>query len=364
MKLLVLANLGKPETLAALPRVAEAARTLGIALAAPPETARRLSCESAPLPVSASGGADSQSAPLREGGGPGGAGGSTPCIADAALVLGGDGSVLHAVGELDGADIPIVAVNTGTLGYMACAGADRLDEVLRALRDGELVEEERRMLRAEINTRSSRGEDLTRGSREKYLTRSSREENLTRSARSTRSECPTRSAEAGVPTCAAAPSRGCAECRAFHALNDIVVTRADTGRILSLDLAIDGTPVTSYLCDGLIVATPTGSTAYSLSAGGPILSPRTHAFVVSVICPHSLSSRPLVLPDSAELEIRVRRAAVTPLVSADGQRDAPLPADSVLRITRSERTVRLLRFPDRDDYSVLRQKLGWSGSVV
>ncbi len=302
--------------------------------------------------------------------------------------------MLHAVGELDGADIPIVAVNTGTLGYMACAGADRLDEVLRALRDGELVEEERRMLRAEINTRSlreedltrrargSRGEDLTRGSRGsrgEYLTRSarssrgedlmrsargSREENLTRSARSTRSECPTRSAETGVPTCAAAPSRGCAECRAFHALNDIVVTRADTGRILSLDLAIDGTPVTSYLCDGLIVATPTGSTAYSLSAGGPILSPRTHAFVVSVICPHSLSSRPLVLPDSAELEIRVRRAAVTPLVSADGQRDAPLPADSVLRITRSERTVRLLRFPDRDDYSVLRQKLGWSGSVV
>jgi NAD kinase len=298
------------------------------------------------------------------------------------------------VGELDGADIPIVAVNTGTLGYMACAGADRLDEVLRALRDGELVEEERRMLRAEINTRSlreedltrrargSRGEDLTRGSRGsrgEYLTRSarssrgedlmrsargSREENLTRSARSTRSECPTRSTETSVPTCAAAPSRGCAECRAFHALNDIVVTRADTGRILSLDLAIDGTPVTSYLCDGLIVATPTGSTAYSLSAGGPILSPRTHAFVVSVICPHSLSSRPLVLPDSAELEIRVRRAAVTPLVSADGQRDAPLPADSVLRITRSERTVRLLRFPERDDYSVLRQKLGWSGSVV
>ena len=304
MKLLVLANLGKPETLAALPRVAEAARTLGIELAAPPETAQRLSCKSAPLQESAPAGADSQSAPLREGGCRGATGGSTPCVADAALVLGGDGSVLHAVGELDGADIPIVAVNTGTLGYMACAGADRLDEVLRALRDGTLVEEERRMLRADFDG------------------------------------------------------------RAFHALNDIVVTRGDTGRILSLDLAIDGTPVTSYLCDGLIVATPTGSTAYSLSAGGPILSPRTQAFVVSVICPHSLSSRPLVLPDSAVLEIRVRRAAVTPLVSADGQRDAPLPANAVLRITRSERIVRLLRFAERDDYSVLRQKLGWSGSAV
>ena len=303
MKLLVLANLGKPETLAALPRVAEAARTLGIELAAPPETARRLSSESAPLRESASAVAVSNPAPLREGGCRGATGGSTPGVADVALVLGGDGSVLHAVGELDGADIPIVAVNTGTLGYMACAGAERLDEVLRALRDGALVEEERRMLRAEFDG------------------------------------------------------------RAFHALNDIVVTRGDTGRILSLDLRIDGTPVTSYLCDGLIVATPTGSTAYSLSAGGPILSPRTHAFVVSVICPHSLSSRPLVLPDSAVLEIRVRRAAVTPLVSADGQRDAPLPEGAVLRITRSERIVRLLRFPERDDYSVLRQKLGWDGGA-
>ena len=282
MKLLVLANLLKPETLAALPRAAEAARALGIDLVATPETARRLEC---PACESASG-----------------AGGD----ANAALVLGGDGSVLHAVGELDGTNLPIVAVNTGTLGYMACAGAERLDEVLRALRDGALVEERRRMLRAEIDTQST----------------------------------------------------------VLHALNDIVVTRGDTGRILSLNLAIDGTPVTSYLCDGLIVATPTGSTAYSLSAGGPILSPRTEAFVVSVICPHSLSSRPLVLPDTSTLEIRVRRAAARPLVSADGQRDVSLPDGATLRITRSERIVRLLRFPERDDFAVLRQKLGWSGTAV
>lgn len=278
MKLLVMANLQKPETLAALPRVSEASRALGIGLAAAPETARLLAC------------------PVCEG----------PSGADAALVLGGDGSVLHAVGELDGADLPIVAVNTGTLGYMACAGADRLDEVLRALRDGALVEERRRMLRAEIDAQTS----------------------------------------------------------PLHALNDIVVTRGDTGRILSLNLSIDGTPVTSYLCDGLIVATPTGSTAYSLSAGGPILSPRTEAFVVSVICPHSLSSRPLVLPDTSTLEIRVRRAAARPLVSADGQRDVSLPDGATLRIARSERSVRILRFPDRDDFAVLRQKLGWSGSAV
>lgn len=289
MKLLVLANLGKPETIAALPRVAEAARALGIGLCAAPETARILECTA----NETDGTGYSRLSPF----------------ADAALVLGGDGSVLHAVAQLDGADMPVVAVNTGTLGYMACAGAERIAEVLRALRDGALVEEERRMLRADI---------------------------------------PAAKDAAGTKR------------PPLHALNDIVVTRGDTGRILALDLAIDGTPVTSYLCDGLIVATPTGSTAYSLSAGGPILSPRTEAFVVSVICPHSLSSRPLVLPDSAALEIRVRRAATTPLVSADGQRDAPLVEGAVLRISRSERRVRLLRFPERDDFAVLRQKLGWN----
>lgn len=287
----VLANLSKSETLAALPRVAKSARALGIGLCAEPETARLLG----------------RGCSTEESG------------ADAALVLGGDGSVLHAVRRLGGADLPVVCLNTGTLGFMACADVSRLDETLRALRDGGLVPEPRRMLQAEILS----------------------------------SDSGPRTSDPGPRT----------SDTVHHALNDIVVTRGDTGRILSLDLAIDGTAVTSYLCDGLIVATPTGSTAYSLSAGGPILSPRTHAVVVSVICPHSLSSRPLVLPDTATLDIRVRRAAVEPLVSADGQDDVSLPLDATLRISRSPRNVRLLRFPERDEFSVLRQKLGWSGSA-
>lgn len=268
MKLRVIANLLKPETHAALPRVKEVASCLGIELVETPET-----------------------------------------VCNAALVLGGDGSMLHAVRQLSGADLPVLGINTGTLGFMACADVAHIEDALRALRDGRLVEEPRRMLQAEI---------LPAGS--------------------------------GFS--------------AKHALNDIVVTRGDTGRILSLDLSIDGAPVTTYLCDGLIVATPTGSTAYSLSAGGPILSPKTHAIVVNVICPHSLSSRPLVLADSAVLDIRVHRAAIAPLVSADGQDDASLPLDGTLRITRSPRVARLLRFPDRDEFSVLRQKLGWSGTVL
>ena len=305
MRLLVLANLLKPETHAALPRVAEVASRLGIELVQPDQREKHGEPEKR----------DERTKSL-----------------DAALVLGGDGSMLHAVRQLAGADLPVVGINTGTLGYMACAGVSRIDETLLALRDGALVEEPRRMIQGEI-------------------------------VHGPKSEVRSRTPDSGLRT--SDPGLQTPDSHPIGpALNEIVVTRGDTGRILSLDLSIDGTPVTSYLCDGLIVATPTGSTAYSLSAGGPILSPGTHAVVVSVICPHSLSSRPLVLPDSAVLDIRVRRAAVDPLVASDGQDEAPLPPDATLRISRSPRVVRLLRFPDRDEFSVLRQKLGWSGSSL
>lgn len=289
MELYVIANLGKPETLAALPRVASAAARLGIRLVAERKTAELL-------------GDNVRTA-------------APPPDADAALVLGGDGSMLRAARLLGAADLPVAVVNTGTLGYMACADVARLDETLLALRDGVLVEEPRRMIGGLL--RSPESEESP-----KFQAQESRE--------------------------------------IGPALNDIVVSRGDTGRILSLDLSIDGEPVTTYLCDGLIVATPTGSTAYSLSAGGPILSPKTHAIVVNVICPHSLSSRPLVLPDTAEIDIRVRRAAV---VSADGQDGVSLPVGGSLRVARSPRVVRLLRFPERDEFAVLRQKLGWSGTA-
>lgn len=287
MRLYLIANLTKPETHAALPRVVSAATRLGMDLTADAATGQAAGLDPAAW-VEAS-----------------------ACKADAVLVLGGDGSVLRAVRSLGDADLPIVGINTGTLGYMACADVSRIDETLQALQEGRLVEESRRRIEGRIST----------------------------------------------------PDGGEAVC-VGPALNEIVVTRGDTGRIISLDLTIDGVPVTSYLCDGLVVATPTGSTAYSLSAGGPILSPRTHAVVVSVICPHSLSSRPLVLPDTAVLEVRVRRAVVEPLVSADGRDGVSLPMDGVLRISPSARAVRLLRFPDRDEFSVLRQKLGWSGSML
>lgn len=287
MRLYLIANLTKPETRQILPRVVQTAARMGIELVADAPTG-----EAAALPITAPG-----EDAFRE--------------VQAAIILGGDGSMLHAVRALGGADLPVAGINTGTLGYMACADVSRLEETFLALREHTLIEEPRSLLQASISQES--------------------------------------------------PSHKC-KITIGPALNDIVVTRGDTARILSLDLSIDDVPVTTYLCDGLVVATPTGSTAYSLSAGGPILSPKTHAFVVSVICPHSLASRPLVLPDSATLDIRVHRAAVDPRVSADGFDGAPLPQHSTLHISRANRVVRLLRFPERDEFSVLRQKLGWNGS--
>lgn len=230
-------------------------------------------------------------------------------VADAVLVLGGDGSILHANRMLGGCGVPLAGINTGTLGYMTCAGADRLEEVIAGLQDGSVRIEDRRMLSADFHLQ-------------------------------------------GKPP---HPPK--------QALNDVVVSRGESGRVVSLGLSVDGHPVTTYVCDGLIVATPTGSTAYSMAAGGPILSTETPALVLSVICPHTLSSRPLVLPDTSEIEIAVRKAAAPLLVSVDGQDDAELCVGDRIRITRSPHVARIVLLHDHDPFAVLRRKLGWSGST-
>ena len=146
-------------------------------------------------------------------------------------------------------------------------------------------------------------------------------------------------------------------------MNDIVVTRGESGRIVSLELSVDGRIVTTYKCDGLIVATPTGSTAYSLSAGGPIVSPTTPAIVVSVICPHTLSSRPLVLPETSVIEITARKAVAPLVVSVDGQDDQPLGQGQSVTVTLSPRIARIVQLPGHDSFAVLRAKLNWSGTT-
>lgn len=154
--------------------------------------------------------------------------------------------------------------------------------------------------------------------------------------------------------------------RGVNALNDVVVSRGVTGHAIRLDFAVDGEPVTRFVADGLVIATPTGSTAYSLAAGGPVLMPASQSFVVTPVCPHALSSRPLVLRDSARMSVsvEVREAGDEPAVFADGRQVCTLAANESLVIEKSADTVPLVELDAVNPYAVLTRKLGWSGSSV
>lgn len=154
--------------------------------------------------------------------------------------------------------------------------------------------------------------------------------------------------------------------RGVNALNDVVVSRGVTGHAIRLDFSVDGEPVTRFVADGLVIATPTGSTAYSLAAGGPVLMPASQSFVVTPVCPHALSSRPLVLRDSARMavSVEVRESGDEPAVFADGRQVCTLAAGESLEIEKSSATVPLVELDDINPYEVLTRKLGWSGSSI
>lgn len=146
--------------------------------------------------------------------------------------------------------------------------------------------------------------------------------------------------------------------------NEIVISRGVSGHAALLELSVDGRFAAKFLADGLAFSTPTGSTAYSLSAGGPILLPETRCFVVTPICPHSLSSRPLVLPDTSSFGVVLepRQGAEAATVFVDGERVGRLEAGVGLAITRSAQTMRIVRLESADPFKSLSRKLGWAGS--
>ena len=228
---------------------------------------------------------------------------------DAVIVLGGDGTMLAAVRALAGADIPLMGVNIGSLGFMTSLAEENLEKAILCLHKGRYVTTTRSQIQAVLR----RGE--------------------------------------GVVT-------------ELRALNDMVITRGPSTRVVSLALAVNDDPVNSYICDGLIVATPTGSTGHSLSAGGPILMPDSHCFVASLICPHTLSSRPLVIPDDRRLSVTVVAAEPGVLMSVDGQVAEALAVGDKVEVTCAPTRVRFLHLPDYDYFDVLRQKLHWTGSHV
>ena len=143
-------------------------------------------------------------------------------------------------------------------------------------------------------------------------------------------------------------------------LNDVVITKAAFSRIIELEVSVDGAFVSSFRADGLIVSSPTGSTAYNLAAGGPILHPALPAIVLTPICPHMLSNRPLVLGDGVSVEVRLRDARDGDVqITLDGQQGFPLAPRDTVTVTRSPHTLRLVKAPERNYFEVLRTKLKW-----
>jgi NAD+ kinase len=222
---------------------------------------------------------------------------------DLVIVLGGDGTLLSAARITAAVDVPLLGVNLGSLGFLTEVPLQSLYSMLEAIAQGRAAVQHRSLMQCQL----LRG-DTVRGS---YLV-----------------------------------------------FNDAVVNKTALARLNTYDLYIDKVFVSSYRADGMIVATPTGSTAYSLSAGGPVLMPTVSAFVITPVAPHSLTHRPLVVPDSVEIEILLRSEEEVAYLSLDGQPGLDLRDGDRVRCRRSEHQVNLFR-TGSDFFQVLRTKLKW-----
>lgn len=223
---------------------------------------------------------------------------------DMVLVLGGDGTILSAARLVEEHSVPILGVNMGGLGFLTEVTLDQLYPSLERVFAGEFTLEDRLMLRAQIHRH---GEHV---------------------------------AQATV-------------------LNDVVVNKGTLARMIEVQIAIDGRFVTSLRGDGLIISTPTGSTAYSLSAGGPIVAPSVHALILTPICPHTLTHRPLLIPNNAALEVTLTSKEEGAMATFDGQVGVAITQGDSVAISASTHATRLIRFSDRTCYDVLRRKLKW-----
>jgi len=223
--------------------------------------------------------------------------------ADVVIVFGGDGTLLSAVRLLEGRPTPVLGVNLGGLGFMAEVRIEEFHDAIRKALAGQCSIEDRVMLKAWIHRSGGR---------------------------------------------IAQPS----------VLNDIVLNKGALARIVHIDVAVDGQHLTTFHADGLIVSTPTGSTAYSLSAGGPILYPTLRSLLLTPICPHTLGNRPIVLPDDVTITAAISSGEDVYL-TLDGQVGFPLEPGDVVEISKSVHTARLLIPCERDYFDVLRTKLKW-----
>ena len=229
--------------------------------------------------------------------------------ADLIFVLGGDGTMLRVARELGDAETPLLGINLGNLGFLTSVRGDDLPAATRQILRGDFQVQARFRIETVLRRHGRR-------------------------------------------------------IASHRALNDAVVSRGAVSRIVRLRVTIDGVLLTEYLCDGMIFATPTGSTAYSLSAGGPILLPAARACILTPICSHALSNRPVVAGEDSVVRCQVVSAAGELLLTIDGQVQMPMQVGDEVEIRKSAHGVRLVSPRGQTYFDVLRQKLKWSGANV
>lgn len=230
-----------------------------------------------------------------------------PAVADVLLTLGGDGTLLRGARFLAGHPAPILGVNLGRLGFLTSCGADEVEDALQRLAKGNYTAEQRMALDTSVHDRD--GNERAR----------------------------------------------------LFALNDVVLHKGGFARMLGVHVFADGISVARFSADGVCVSTPTGSTGYSLSAGGPVVYPTLESLILAPISPHTLTLRPLVLPASITLTLRASDGPSELLVTADGQVGTTFAPGETLMVRRADRPVLIVRFPGTTFFTRLSRKLGWGG---
>lgn len=227
-----------------------------------------------------------------------------PSLVNLILVLGGDGTILSVARLVEGKNVPILGINLGGLGFLTEIPVKELYPKLEEVLRGDFQIDERILLNAHIHRQ---GELIAQ----------------------------------------------------YSSLNDVVINKAALARIINLEAYVDGQYVSTFQADGLIIATPTGSTAYSLAAEGPIVYPSMQALIINPICPHTLSNRPLVIPDTVKIEVILKTENQDVLVTLDGQVGFALRYNDVIEIRKTDKKIKFIRSLQRNYYEVLRKKLKW-----
>lgn len=229
--------------------------------------------------------------------------------ADLLVVLGGDGTILHLVGQLGDNIKPVFGINIGALGFLTCANSSASAHAVECIANGRMIFSERTLLDVSVKLPAGSASSMT-------------------------------------------------------GLNDVVFSRGEVSRLVRLKASVNGEVLTEFNADGLIVATPTGSTAYSLSAGGPILAPESGAFVITPICPHVLTNRSIIVDEDAVIEVEVTELAYPVFLTVDGREPLRIDTGATVQIKKSSRVLPLASLPGVSFFGVVRQKLKWSGSNI